>query len=45
MNKSKLYQYKIVEISFDNAKLNNFPNERGISSILEANKSDLRMNK
>jgi DNA-directed RNA polymerase specialized sigma subunit len=34
MNKSKLYQYKIVEISFEQNKLNNFPMERGISHIL-----------
>lgn len=32
---SKLYQYKIVEISFDQAKLNNFSTERGINHILE----------
>jgi len=34
MNKSKLYQHKIVEISFDQAKLSNFPMERGIGHIL-----------
>jgi DNA-binding CsgD family transcriptional regulator len=49
MNKSKLYQHKIVEISFDQAKLNNFPNERGIGNILERNEThekiaDLREN-
>ena len=33
-NKSKKYQYKIVEVSFDQVHLNNFPNERGMSSIL-----------
>lgn len=37
MNKSKLYQYKIVEISFDQQKLNNFPSERGIGHILSEN--------
>jgi DNA-directed RNA polymerase specialized sigma subunit len=37
MNKSKLYQYKIVEISFDQQKLNNFPLERGIGHILSEN--------
>lgn len=37
MNKSKLYQYKIVEISFDQSKLNNFPVERGIGFILSEN--------
>lgn len=39
MNKSKLYQHKIVEISFDQHKLNNFPNERGISYILSENET------
>ena len=34
-NKSKKYQYKIVEVSFDQMHLNNFPNERGIGSVLE----------
>ena len=33
--KSKSYQYKIVEVSFDQVHLNNFPNERGMSHILE----------
>jgi DNA-directed RNA polymerase specialized sigma subunit len=37
MNKSKLYQYKIVEISFEQNKLNNFPMERGIGHILSEN--------
>jgi len=45
MNKSKLYQYKIVEISFDNAKLNNFSSERSIGHILASNKPDERINK
>jgi DNA-directed RNA polymerase specialized sigma subunit len=39
MNKSKLYQYKIVEISFDQSKLNNFPVERGIGYILAENET------
>ena len=37
MNKSKLYQHKIVEISFDQNKLNNFSNEKGIGHILAEN--------
>jgi len=37
MNKSKLYQHKIVEVSFDQAKLNNFSSERGIGYILAEN--------
>jgi hypothetical protein len=41
VNKSKLYQYKIVEISFEQNKLNNFPEERGIGYILaESSVSD-----
>lgn len=40
MNKSKLYQYKIVEISFEQNKLNNFPVERGIGHILSENETD-----
>ena len=36
-SKSKSYQYKIVEISFDQNKLNNFPEERGISHVLKEN--------
>ena len=40
MNKSKLYQHKIVEISFDQAKLNNFSNERGIGNLLTQNETD-----
>lgn len=43
MPKSKNYQYRIVEISFEAAKLNNFPNERGIGSILAENSSDDRV--
>lgn len=38
--KSKSYQYKIVEISFEAAKLNNFSNERGMSQVLMDNASD-----
>ena len=38
--KSKKYQYKIVEVSFDQLNLNNFSNERGISSILQENQID-----
>jgi DNA-binding CsgD family transcriptional regulator len=40
MNKSKLYQHKIVEISFDSGKLNNFPNERGIGHIMAENETN-----
>jgi len=41
--KSKSYQYKIVEISFESAKLNNFSNERGMSQVLMDNASDERI--
>ena len=41
--KSKSYQYKIVEISFESAKLNNFSNERGMSQVLMNNASDERI--
>ncbi len=41
--KSKSYQYKIVEISFESAKLNNFSNERGMGSVMMANTSDERI--
>lgn len=37
INKSKFYQHKIVEISFDQSKLSNFPVERGIGHILAEN--------
>ena len=37
---SKKYQYKIVEVSFDQLQLNNFSNERGIGNIL----TERRMN-
>lgn len=43
MGKSKSYQYKIVEVSFDAAKLNNFSNENGISNMLETNALDDRL--
>lgn len=43
MGKSKSYQYKIVEVSFDAAKLNNFSNENSIRSILQENALDERM--
>lgn len=38
--KSKLYQYKIVEISFDQSKLDNFSEDRGLGYILEQNEPD-----
>lgn len=41
--KSKSYQYKIVEVSFDSAKLNNFSNERGMSRVLMDNACDDRI--
>jgi len=37
---SKKYQYKIVEVSFDQLQLNNFSNERSIGNIL----TERRMN-
>ncbi len=37
MGNSKLYQYKIVEISFDQSKLNNFSTERSIGNVLSDN--------
>ena len=43
MGKSKSYQYKIVEVSFDAAKLNNFSSDRGISQVLMDNASDERI--
>jgi predicted transcriptional regulator len=43
MGKSKSYQYKIVEVSFDAAKLNNFSNENSISNMLETNALDDRV--
>jgi len=36
MSKSKKYQYKIVEVNFDQTYLNNFPEERGMGHILES---------
>ena len=44
-NKSRLYQYKIVEISFEQNKLNNFPNERGMGHILLENEPDSKINR
>ena len=41
--KSKSYQYKIVEISFESLKLNNFSTDRGISQVLMANACDERI--
>ena len=41
--KSSSYQYKIVEISFDQSKLNNFSSERGISNLLMENSCDERI--
>ena len=35
--KSKNYQYKIVEVAFDQSKLNNFSEEKGIGGILSDN--------
>ena len=35
--KSKNYQYKIVEVAFDQLKLNNFSEESGIAGILSDN--------
>lgn len=42
-NKSKLYQHKIVEISFEQNKLDNFAEDRGIGSILEQNQPNERI--
>lgn len=36
-NKSKNYQHRIVEISFDQAKLNNFSEDKGIAGVLAEN--------
>ena len=41
--KSKSYQYKIVEISFESLKLNNFSTERGMGQVLMANSCDERI--
>lgn len=35
--KSKNYQYKIVEVAFDQSKLNNFSEDKGISGVLTDN--------
>lgn len=44
-NKSKQYQHKIVEISFEQSKLDNFPEERGIGHILAENEPHEKINK
>jgi DNA-binding CsgD family transcriptional regulator len=44
-NGSRLYQYKIVEISFEQNKLDNFPVERGIGHLLSENESDDRIDR
>lgn len=44
-NNSKLYQYKIVEISFEHNKLDNFPEERGINFILAENEANEKIDK
>lgn len=36
-HKSRMYQHKIVEISFEQGKLNNFSMDRGIGSVLADN--------
>ena len=41
--KSKSYQHKIVEISFDQMKLNNFSNSNGISNMLTDSAIDDRI--
>tara|TARA_Y100001937_G_C7080080_1_gene312515 strand:- start:565 stop:1005 length:441 start_codon:yes stop_codon:yes gene_type:complete len=41
--KSKSYQHKIVEISFDQMKLNNFSNSSGIGSMLSTSSIDDRI--
>lgn len=41
--KSKSYQYKIVEISFESAKLNNFSSDRGMGQVMMTNTSDERI--
>jgi hypothetical protein len=40
VGKSKLYQHRIVEISFDQAKLNNFADDRSIGAILSENQTN-----
>jgi hypothetical protein len=40
---SKSYQYKIVEVSFDASKLNNFSNDSSMSSLLQSNSFDDRL--
>lgn len=41
--KSKSYQYKIVEISFESLKLNNFSTDRGMGQVLMDNSCDERI--
>jgi len=41
--KSKSYQYKIVEISFESLKLNNFSTDRGMGQVLMNNSCDERI--
>jgi len=41
--KSKSYQYKIVEVSFESAKLDNFSNESSMSGLLQSNAYDERL--
>jgi DNA-directed RNA polymerase specialized sigma subunit len=41
--KSKSYQYKIVEISFESLKLNNFSSDRGMGQVLMDNSCDERI--
>ena len=41
--KSSSYQYKIVEIGFDQSKFNNFSAERGIGQIVMENAVDDRI--
>lgn len=36
-NRSKNYQHRIVEISFDQSKLNNFSEDKGIAGVLAEN--------
>lgn len=41
--KSKSYQYKIVEVSFESSKLDNFSNESSMSGLLSSNAYDERL--
>lgn len=42
-NKSGLYQHKIVELSYEQAKLDNFSEGRGISAVLMSSTTDYRI--